>query len=85
MRLALVALALALPASAAADAPPPSKAAKAPARLCRDALKLIPARDPAAARVRRLGELPPGDLTLTVVNEVGGCIEPVTIRQGYGR
>lgn len=27
---------------------------------------------------------PAGDLTLTVVNRVGNCIEPVTVREGYG-
>jgi hypothetical protein len=43
-----------------------------------------PARDRRPARAKRLGELPPGDLTLTVLNRVGDCIEPVTVRQGYG-
>lgn len=33
---------------------------------------------------RRLDELPAGDLHLTVMREVGGCQEPVIVRQGYG-
>jgi hypothetical protein len=86
MHLALVALALVLPAAASAEAPVASRAAKsaASARLCQDPFKMRPARTPPAARLRRLGELPPGDLTLTVVNQVGDCIEPVVVRQGFG-
>jgi hypothetical protein len=33
---------------------------------------------------RKLGELPAGDLHLTVVREVDGCPEPTIVRQGYG-
>lgn len=92
MRLAFLALALALPAaSSALPAAPQSQAAPhrlagsaVPSRLCRDDLKVRPIRSPDGARPRRLGELPPGDLTLTVLNRVGECIEPVTVRQGYG-
>ena len=39
---------------------------------------------PAASRPRRLSELPPGDLQLTVMREVNGCREPVIVRQGFG-
>ncbi|HEX8263517.1 MAG TPA: hypothetical protein VF547_11640 [Allosphingosinicella sp.] len=82
MRLALVAL-LALPAASAAEAPlRPTPAAATP--ICRDDLRVRDARSPEARRPRRLGELPPGDLTLTVVNRAGDCIEPVVVRQGYG-
>jgi hypothetical protein len=42
------------------------------------------ALSPEAAGLKRLGELPSGNLTLTVVNQVGDCIEPATVRQGYG-
>lgn len=91
MRLAFLALALALPAASAALAPPgpPASAQHRPAanampsRLCDD-LKVRPVRSPQAARPKRLGELPSGDLTLTVLNRVGECIEPMTVRQGYG-
>lgn len=86
MRLALAALVLALPAASPAGTPPPPGAAQGAARppICRQELKLRPARAGETRRAKRLGELPPGDLTLTVVNRVGRCIEPVTVRQGYG-
>jgi hypothetical protein len=42
------------------------------------------ARSPDSAKLRRLGELPPGDLTLAVVNQIGECIEPLIVRQGMG-
>ncbi|MGZ8284796.1 MAG: hypothetical protein ACXW27_07230 [Allosphingosinicella sp.] len=93
MRLAVFALALALPAASSALPVPPRATASAPHRLadsavpsrfCRDDLKVRPIRSPEGAKARRLGELPPGDLTLTVLNRVGDCIEPVTVRQGYG-
>ncbi len=94
MRLAFLALALTLPAaSSALPAAPPSGGAAAPhrlanapmpSRICGDDLKVRPIRSPEGPRARRLGELPPGDLTLTVLNRVGDCIEPVTVRQGYG-
>lgn len=85
MRLALVALVLTLPAASPAGTPVPPGAGKAAlAPICGQELKLRPARPGAGARAKRLGELPPGDLTLTVVNRVGDCIEPLTVRQGYG-
>jgi hypothetical protein len=86
MRLALVALALALPAASPAQAPAarPAAEAAAPARICADAMRARNARSPLAPQMKRLGELPPGDLTLTVVNRVGDCIEPVVVRQGIG-
>ncbi len=99
MRLALVALAFTFPAASSAEAPPARASAEAPAptpaslrtegrrvpsRLCRDDMRPRNARSPDAARLRRLGELPPGDLTLTVVNQVGECMEPVVVRQGVG-
>jgi hypothetical protein len=87
MRLALVALALALPAASSAEAPPPARLsakAAAPARICSDDMRLRHAGSPEAGGSKRLGELPAGSLTLTVVNHVGRCIEPVTVRQGYG-
>jgi hypothetical protein len=95
MRLALVALALTLPAASSAEAPSPSappaaapvpsRAAGAfvPSRICGDSMKPRDARSGEALKPRRLGELP-GDLTLTVVNRVGDCMEPVVVRQGYG-
>ncbi len=94
MRIALLALASALPAASSA-LPADSTPAATPAphrlsgdaissRICRDDMKVRPVRSPDAAKPRRLGELPPGDLTLAVLNRVGDCIEPVIVRQGYG-
>jgi hypothetical protein len=93
MRLAFLALALTVPAASSAlpAAPPTSPEtgqrlaqSGAPARICGDELRVRPVRSPQPAKPRRLGDLPPGDLTLTVLNRVGECIEPVTVRQGYG-
>ena len=91
MRLAFLALALTLPAGSSASPPaapsvvPHRLAGGAmPSRFCRDAMKVRPIRSPDGARATPLGELPPGDLTLAVVNRVGDCLEPVTVRQGVG-
>ena len=86
MRLALVALVLTLPAAAPAGAPAPPKAGEtaALAPLCGQDLKVRPVRVRDGIRAKRLGELPPADLTYTVLNRVGDCIEPMTVRQGYG-
>jgi hypothetical protein len=86
MRLALVAFAFALPAASSAEAPVPPKPGKiaVPARICPRDMQVREAGTPVAPQLRRLGELPPGSLTLTVVNQVGECIEPVVVRQGYG-
>lgn len=88
MRLAAFALALTLPAASSAlpapSGPPHRSAAAMPSRLCGDDIKVRPVRSPDGPKAKRLGDLPPGDLTLTVVNRVGDCIEPVTVRQGYG-
>ena len=85
MRLVLVALAVAFPAAASAQASPPPGLgeAAAPARICRD-WNPRQARTPGKLRPRRLGELPPADLTRAVLNRVGDCIEPVIVRQGIG-
>jgi hypothetical protein len=98
MRLAFLALALTLPAASPAQAPT-SPTSASPSRtaspaLVRAADTLVPsricdlgprhARTPAPAKAKRLGELPSGDLVLAVVNRVGDCIEPMTVRQGYG-
>ena len=90
MRLALAALVLTLPAASSAEAPARpqalSRAAGAfvPSRICGDEMKPRDARSGEAVKPRRLGELPPGDLTLAVVNRVGDCIEPLIVRQGVG-
>ena len=91
MRLALIALALTLPAASSA-VPPAARGPTAlrgagtvlPSRICGDSMKPRHATSPDAVKPKRLGELPSGELTLAVVNKVGECIEPVTVRQGYG-
>jgi hypothetical protein len=87
MRIALVALLLALPAASAAGAPTPSSAPNAVvgSRLCVDPFKLRPVRKAPRVEARKLGELPPADLALAVVDRVGGCIEPRVVRQRIGR
>ena len=35
-------------------------------------------------RVQRLDQLPPGDLHLTVARQVGGCHQPVIVRENIG-
>ena len=35
-----------------------------------------------APKARNLGELPPGNVVLTVVREMDGCAAPVVVRQG---
>lgn len=86
MRLALAALVFVFPAASAAEAPARSvnRAAAALAPICGQDLKLRPIRPREGLRAKRLGELPPADLTLTVLNRVGDCIQPMTVRQGYG-
>jgi hypothetical protein len=43
------------------------------------------AEAPKPAESRKLSELPPGDLILSVFNHVDGCMEPVIVRYGEGR
>jgi hypothetical protein len=55
-----------------------------PSRICDRDMRVRPVGSGDGAKPKRLGELPAGSLTLTVVNRVGDCIEPVVVRQGYG-
>lgn len=93
MRVAFLTLALALPAASSAlpAAPPPGAAASprlarpaAPSRICGDSIRPRDIGSADLAKPKRLGDLPPADLTLAVVNQVGDCIEPVTVRQSVG-
>lgn len=86
MRLALALLALALPTAASTHPGAPTDASRTPAagRICADDLKVKPVKTHGGVHPRKLGDLPPGDLTLTVLNRVGECLEPVVIREGYG-
>jgi hypothetical protein len=93
MRILILAAALALPAGSSVAQP----TASAPARDLGNPTKFSGARlDCVANRVQhavqpwqkpaynRLGELPPGDLHLAVMREVGGCQEPVIVRHDIG-
>ena len=84
---------------AAALLPPPSTPAADPAPRAREwspssspplsnsecrRPSLRPAETPIPKEAKRLGELPPGDLILTVYREIDGCLEPVIVRQDVG-
>jgi hypothetical protein len=55
---------------------------KAPPKHCRDALHPADSREKPGAK--RLGELPAGQLVLTVYREENGCPKPVIVRQNIG-
>ncbi|WP_114952711.1 hypothetical protein [Sphingosinicella terrae] len=75
----------ALPAVAAASAPVPEALAGAAAQAdkCPD-LRPRPVGPADDAQPRRLGDLPPGRLELTVHREVDGCPIPAVLREGIG-
>ena len=75
MRMLILAAALIAPTAAAADY-------KAPAKHCRDALH--PADAPGRSAPKKLGELPPGQLVLTVYRQENGCPKPLIVRQNIG-
>ncbi len=88
MRLLIALAAIAVPlASTPAHTPSAEEARVRPlggARSdCRRA-DLYPADSAIKGRFNRLGELPPGELVLTVYREVDGCPDPLIVRQGYG-
>ena len=73
----LFATLLLLPATASAVA------ANGPSLTCPD--QVHQAQRGKAVGPNKLGELPPGQLYLTVMRDKGsGCYEPVKVRDGYG-
>jgi hypothetical protein len=86
MRLLIAIAAAALPLSAA----PAQRTFPAPAE--RDGVPLRPCGNPLVhhadnhhkGKASRLGELPPGDLILSVLRGSDGCFKPVIVRQGFG-
>ncbi|HEX8668936.1 MAG TPA: hypothetical protein VF727_11270 [Allosphingosinicella sp.] len=60
----------------------PGQTASADAR-CQD-FRVRTIRETAPPKASRLGELPDGKLVLSVWQEIGGCVEPVIVRQGIG-
>jgi hypothetical protein len=92
MRLLLVLAALAVPFAstpARTSSAEPEMRAGASAKPFRDLADcrrpgIHPAEMINKGEFSRLGELPPGQLVLTVFREVDGCPEPLIVRQGYG-
>ncbi|HYE29692.1 MAG TPA: hypothetical protein VEA61_15850 [Allosphingosinicella sp.] len=97
MRFRPIVLAAFLSAATSAAAPPtPAPRAAAPPQAADNADMRAPwcnrniarhaqgAKDAPRAEGRRLGELPPGDLYLTVYQMRDGCYGPVLVREGYG-
>jgi hypothetical protein len=85
MRLPVLVAALALSLGpASAKAPSSSPISGSSPFDCNNNLLHYAHKDGKAAGLRRLGELPPGNLHLTVVREVDGCHEPVIVRYGIG-
>ena len=80
----LLLISAASPAAAPIKAPAqaPGQAASADAR-CQD-FRVRTIRETAPPKASRLGELPDGKLVLSVWQEIGGCVEPVIVRQGTG-
>jgi hypothetical protein len=75
MRLLVLIAALVAPAALASDY-------KAPPKHCGDAVH--PADSAVKPGSKRLGELPPGQLVLTVYRLENGCPKPVIVRQNIG-
>ena len=78
----------ALPASAAPKEAPAVQFGGPIARSSSDTCKrpdVHQAETPKPALSQKLGELPPGDLLLSVYNHVDGSMEPVIVRYGDGR
>jgi len=77
----LAALLAAAPASASAPLQPTSRLA--PDSKCPSATSYF-ANGSDGAQARRLDQLPPGRLELTVLREVQGCPIPAVLRDGIG-
>ena len=73
-------------ATPAASAPPadPSPVKSAPSGSKCPHAAVRQAGEDAALRPRRLDELPPGRLELTVLREVDGCPIPAVLQEGIG-
>lgn len=52
--------------------------------ICRPQGGLLVRDTPRADRAQKLGELPPANLELTVLNMRDGCQEPAIVRYGIG-
>ena len=86
MRLLIAFAAFALPlaaASAERTRALPGRTDGVPMRPCQD-LRGQHAQKDGKGEAKRLGELPPGDLVLTVMQGTGRCFRPVIVRRGIG-
>jgi hypothetical protein len=90
VRIGILCLAALGIAAEAAAAPPaaglaPGARNRVTGELC-DPARTVQAERRESPRLRKLGELPPGNVVLTVVREVGGggCAAPVIVRYGVG-
>ena len=52
-------------------------------RPCQD-IRVQHAQKDGKGEAKRLGELPPGDLVLAVMQATGRCFRPVIVRRGIG-
>ena len=86
MRLLVAFAALALPLSPASAERLrilPVQNSQVPMRPC-EGPRVHMADDAGKGEAKRLGELPPGDLVLTVMRRTGHCFSPVIVRRGIG-
>jgi hypothetical protein len=80
----LIAFALLLPSAAALAAPAESQIGSLKYAGCPGAPQTQWAGRVKTPAASKLGELPPGNLMLTVVREVDGCPQDTVIRTNYG-
>jgi hypothetical protein len=82
MRLSFLILMLPAIGGAASAGPPPTAAARG--RCPSDPLLFADRDRGGQAQPRKLGELPPGRLYLSVDRQIDGCRQPVIVRYGIG-
>jgi len=82
MLLTILLSAAQMAASAAAQAPVMVPAVAVPSRKCLETMHQADGDTRSAAR--RLDQLPPGRLELTVLRRMGTCPEPVVLGEGIG-
>ena len=85
MRSLILLAALIVPAglAAAPSEPAPPARPTSPTKVCANT-KMQWADRTGSVQVKNLGDLPPGELTLAVVRDVAGCVEPVIVGYDYG-
>jgi hypothetical protein len=81
MRLSILILSLVLPAAVAAA---PSVRLPGPPARCPADRSIFTDGAGDSVRAKKLGELPPGRLYLSVDRRIGDCRQPVIVRYGIG-